>query len=91
MYLTPEVKAGIFKDNSKQAKSEDTGSVESQVALFTFRIDSLNAHLQLHKKDNSTRRGLIKLVGKRRSLLDYLAKKDVVRYRELIAKLGLRR
>lgn len=69
----------------------DTGSPEVQVAILTERINHLTGHLKTHKKDNHSRRGLLKMVGKRRSLLDYLQKKDVERYRALIAKLGLRK
>ena len=69
----------------------DTGSPEVQIALMTARINHLNEHLSKHKKDHHSRRGLLMLVGRRRRLLDYLAKNDVERYRALIAKLGLRR
>ena len=69
----------------------DTGSPEVQIALLTERINHLNDHLKVHKQDNHSRRGLLKMVGKRRSLLDYLQKKDVERYRALIAKLGIRK
>jgi small subunit ribosomal protein S15 len=69
----------------------DTGSPEVQVALLTERINDLNAHLQEHKKDFHSRRGLLKMVGARRGLLKYLEKEDVTRYRELIKKLGLRK
>ncbi len=74
----------------KQHES-DTGSPEVQVAILTHRITYLTEHLKLHKKDHHSRRGLLVLVGRRRSLLDYLKKKDVERYRSLIEKLGLRR
>ena len=69
----------------------DTGSPEVQIALLTERINHLNEHLQSHKQDNHSRRGLLMMVGKRRSLLDYLAKKDINRYRAIVAKLGLRK
>ena len=69
----------------------DTGSPEVQVAILTERINQLTAHLQVHIHDNHSRRGLYKMIGKRRSLLDYLAKKDIERYRTLIAKLGIRK
>ncbi len=69
----------------------DTGSPEVQVAILTYRISYLTEHLKVHKKDHHSRRGLLILVGRRRSLLDYLKKKDVIRYRSLIEKLGLRR
>lgn len=89
MYLTTEKKKDIFKD---YGKSEfDTGSTEGQVALFTHRIKHLTDHLKNNKKDNQTRRSLVLLVGKRRRLLDYLRKKDIERYRELIKKLGIRK
>ena len=69
----------------------DTGSPEVQVALLTARINHLNEHLKLNKKDHHSRRGLLLMVGQRRGLLDYLKKTDIERYRELIAKLGLRK
>lgn len=69
----------------------DTGKPEVQVALLTFRINDLTHHLESHKKDNHSRRGLIKLVSKRRKLLEYLAKKDISRYREIIKELSLRK
>jgi small subunit ribosomal protein S15 len=89
MYLTTEVRKDIFK---KFGKSEiDTGSTEGQVALFTHRIKHLTEHLKENKKDNVTRRSLVKMVGKRRRLLDYLKKKDIEKYRSLIKELGLRK
>ena len=89
MYLTKEVKAEIFK---KHGGSEtNTGSTEGQVALFTHRINHLTTHLRRNHKDFNTERSLVKLVGKRRNLLDYLKKKDVVKYRELIKELGIRK
>lgn len=69
----------------------DTGSPEVQIAMLTYRINELNAHLKDHKKDHHSRRGLLKMVGHRRNLLTYLKNKDITRYRELIGKLGLRR
>ena len=69
----------------------DTGSPEVQVAILTARIEELTAHLKIHKKDNHSRRGLLKMVGQRRSLLDYLQKKNIERYRALIEKLNLRK
>lgn len=69
----------------------DTGSPEVQIALLTERINHLNEHLKVHKKDHHSRRGLLMMVGQRRGLLNYLMKKDITRYRELIAKLGLRK
>ena len=69
----------------------DTGSPEVQIAVLTARINDLTEHLRVHKQDNHSRRGLLMLVGKRRSLLDYLAKKDINRYRAIIAELGIRK
>jgi small subunit ribosomal protein S15 len=69
----------------------DTGSPEVQVAILTERINHLNEHLKTHKKDHHSRRGLLKMVGQRKALLNYLMKKDIVRYREIIGKLGLRK
>ena len=69
----------------------DTGSPEVQIALLTYRINHLNEHLKVHKQDNHSRRGLLKMVGKRRGLLDYLKEKDIMRYRAIIEKLGLRK
>ena len=69
----------------------DTGSPEVQIALLTNRINHLNDHLKMHKQDNHSRRGLLKMVGKRRGLLDYLKEKDIMRYRAIIEKLGLRK
>ncbi|WP_373518396.1 30S ribosomal protein S15 [Pricia sp.] len=89
MYLTKEIKADIFKKHG--GKEENTGSTEGQVALFTHRINHLTGHLKNNRKDYNTERSLVRLVGKRRSLLDYLKKKDVVRYRELIKELNIRK
>ena len=69
----------------------DTGSPEVQIAILTARINELTEHLKVHKKDNHSRRGLLKMVGQRRSLLNYLTKKDIERYRAIIAKLGIRK
>ena len=69
----------------------DTGSPEVQIAILTARIQELTEHLKIHKHDNHSRRGLLKMVGKRRKMLDYLAKKDVERYRAIIAELGIRK
>ena len=69
----------------------DTGSPEVQIALLTYRINHLNEHLKVNKQDNHSRRGLLKMVGKRRGLLDYLPEKDIMRYRAIIEKLGLRK
>jgi small subunit ribosomal protein S15 len=89
MYLTTEKKQELFAQHGKSVT--DTGSAEGQIALFTFRINHLTEHLKINKKDHSTRRSLIKLVGKRRSLLDYLIKKDIERYRTIIKELNLRK
>ncbi|MDR1495598.1 MAG: 30S ribosomal protein S15 [Clostridiales Family XIII bacterium] len=69
----------------------DTGSPEVQVAILTYRINDLNEHLKIHKKDHHSRRGLLKMVGQRRNLLNYLRDKDIERYRTLISRLGLRK
>ena len=87
--MTKERKQEII--NTYKRDEKDTGSPEVQVALLTERINELTEDLKVHKKDNHSRRGLLKMVGKRRNLLNYLAKKDVQRYRDIIAKLGLRK
>ena len=89
MYLTSEKKAEIFAEHGKSA--QDTGSAEGQIALFTYRINHLSGHLKNNHKDFNTERSLVKLVGKRKRLLDYLKNKDIERYRVIIAKLGLRK
>ena len=89
MYLTAEKKKEFFKEFGKS--EFDTGSSEGQIALFTYRIQHLTEHLKQNKKDHRTERSLVLLVGKRRKLLDYLKKKDIERYREIIKKLGLRK
>ena len=89
MYLTSEKKAEIFAKHGKSAT--DTGSAEGQVALFTFRINHLSGHLKANHKDYATEKSLVKLVGKRRSLLDYLKKTEINRYREIIKELGIRK
>ncbi len=89
MYLTGEKKKEIFAKHGKDG--QDTGSAEGQIGLFTYRINHLTEHLKTNTKDHSTRRALIKLVGKRRSLLDYLKRKDIERYRAIIKELGLRK
>ncbi len=91
MYLTTEKKKEIFASRGFNKSAQDTGSPESQIALFTFRINHLTEHLKVHKKDNASRRGLLQLVGKRRRLLDYLNRTDIERYRAIIAELGLRK
>ena len=89
MYLNPEVKKGIF---AKHGGTEtNTGSTEGQVALFTYRISHLTEHLKRNRKDFGTQRSLQLLVGKGRSLLDYLKSKDIEKYRALVKELGLRR
>ncbi|WAM32616.1 30S ribosomal protein S15 [Caldicellulosiruptor naganoensis] len=87
--LTKEQKQEIIR--KFQLHESDTGSPEVQIALLTERINRLNEHLQIHKKDFHSRRGLLKMVGQRRKLLNYLKKYDINRYRELIEKLGLRK
>ena len=89
MYLTTEKKSELFAQHGKSAT--DTGSAEGQIALFTFRINHLTEHLKQNKKDHSTRLGLLKLVGKRRRLLDYLTRTDISRYRAIILELGIRK
>jgi len=89
MYLTAEKKQEIF---GKYGKSNtDTGSSEGQIALFSYRINHLTQHLKSNKKDYSTERALVMLVGKRRRLLDYLKAKDIERYRSIIKELGIRK
>tara|TARA_B100000963_G_scaffold260030_1_gene228297 strand:- start:84 stop:353 length:270 start_codon:yes stop_codon:yes gene_type:complete len=89
MYLTKEKKQEFFKKHGKG--TADTGSAEGQIAMFTFRIAHLTEHLKKNKKDYNTQRSLIRLVGKRRKLLDYLTNKDINRYRAIVKELGLRR
>ncbi len=89
MSLPKETKSKLVEAHG--ANGEDTGSVEVQVALFTERIKQLTEHLREHPKDFACRRGLLRLVGKRRNLLNYVQKKDIERYRALIGKLGLRK
>jgi small subunit ribosomal protein S15 len=91
MYLTQEKKQELFETHGIQKLKTDTGSPEAQVALFTYRINHLTEHLKIHKKDFATQQGLLKLVGKRRRLLDYLSKNDITRYRSIIAELNLRK
>ena len=87
--MTKERKEEIIKTYKRDEK--DTGSPEVQVALLTERITELTEHLKVHKKDNHSRRGMLKLVGKRRNLLKYLEKKDIERYRDIAQKLSLRK
>ena len=89
MYLTSEKKQEFFKTYGKS--EADTGSAEGQIALFSFRIAHLTEHLKKNKKDFNTQKSLVKLVGKRRDLLDYLKNKDIERYRKIVKDLGLRR
>ena len=89
VYLTKEKKEEIFKEYAGSVSN--TGNTEAQIALFTYRINELSQHLQTNKRDHSCRRTLLTLVGKRKRLLGYLAKRDITKYRELIDKLGLRK
>jgi len=87
--ITKEIKQGIIEEY--KTHDGDTGSPEVQVAVLTYRINDLNEHLKIHKKDHHSRRGLLKMVGQRRNLLNYLREKDIERYRTLISRLGLRK
>ena len=89
MYLTNSIKEAIFKENGTSIK--DTGSTEGQIALFTFRINHLSKHLKKNPKDFNTERSLVKMVGKRKNLLDYLKNKNIERYRSIIKKLEIRK
>jgi small subunit ribosomal protein S15 len=89
MYLSSEKKHEIFKQYGKEAT--DTGTAEGQIALFSYRIDHLTNHLKANRKDYNTQQSLIKLVGKRRSLLNYLKNKDIERYRSIVKELKLRK
>ena len=89
MALAKESKAAIVADNARS--KNDTGSPEVQVALLTARINDLQGHFRTHKKDHHSRKGLLMMVNRRRDLLNYLRRRDVNRYRELIGKLGLRK
>ena len=86
--ISKELKSQIIDKYKRDEK--DTGSPEVQIAILTERINELTEHLKVHKKDNHSRRGLLKMVGKRRNLLNYLAKKNINRYREIVNQLGLR-
>lgn len=88
-YLTKEKKQELFKEYG--GSESNSGSTEAQVALFTFRIKELSEHLKSNRKDHSCRRALLSMVGKRKRLLQYLAKKDIQKYRDLIEKLGIRK
>ncbi len=87
--IQKEQKTAVIENN--RLHETDTGSPEVQIAILTERIAQLTEHLKVHKKDNHSRRGLLKMVGNRRSLLNYLQKKDIERYRAIVAKLGLRK
>ncbi|QEK12227.1 30S ribosomal protein S15 [Crassaminicella thermophila] len=89
MSINKEVKQSVI--NEYKMHENDTGSPEVQIAILTTRINELNEHLKVHKKDHHSRRGLLKMVGKRRNLLNYLKNKDIERYRSIIQKLGLRK
>ena len=89
MYLTREIKEEIFEKHGKG--KNDTGTSEGQIALFTHRINHLTEHLKQNRKDFNTERSLVRMVGKRRSLLDYLKKTDIARYRAIIKELGIRK
>ena len=91
MYLTTEIKRDLFKKHGFGKKAEETGSAEAQIALFTHRINHLTEHLKSNKKDFSTQHGLLKLVGKRKKLLNYLQKTNIERYRAILADLSLRK
>ena len=89
MYLTKSIKEGLFKEHGKSEK--DSGSAEGQLALFTTRINHLTNHLKKNRKDFNTERSLVKMVGKRKNLLNYLKTKDIERYRSIIKKLSIRK
>ena len=91
MYLSKEKKEEIFENHGRLKSKTDTGSAEAQIALFTHRINHLTGHLKNNKKDYSTQQGLLRLVGKRRKLLNYLQKTESERYRSIIEELKLRR
>ncbi len=87
--ITKEQKQAVIESNRRD--ENDTGSPEVQIAILTERINQLTEHLKVHKKDNHSRLGMYKMIGKRRRLLDYLKEKDIDRYRAIIGKLGIRR
>ncbi|MGE5225750.1 MAG: 30S ribosomal protein S15 [Planctomycetaceae bacterium] len=89
MTLTKDAKTQIIEEHART--TGDTGSAEVQIAILTRRITELTEHLKTHKHDHHSRRGLLKLVGRRRRLLEYLKREDIQRYRDIVAKLGLRR
>ena len=87
--ITKETKTAVIEAN--KTHETDTGSPEAQIAILTQRINELTEHIKVHQKDHHSRRGLLKMVGHRRNLLNYLQKKDIERYRAIIAKLGIRK
>ena len=89
MSISPESKSALIKENA--TKANDTGSPEVQIAILTARINDLTEHFKTHKKDNHSRRGLLKMVSQRRQLLDYVKRKNEQRYQGIIEKLGIRR
>ncbi|UII19053.1 30S ribosomal protein S15 [Fulvivirga ligni] len=91
MYLPSEKKQELFENHGRLKSKTDTGSPEAQIALFTYRITHLTEHMKKNKKDYSTQQGLLKLVGKRRKLLNFLHKTDITRYRAVLADLNLRK
>lgn len=91
MNLTTEKKQEVFEKYGRAKSKTDTGSAESQIALFTHRINQISDHLKINKKDHSAETSLVRLVGKRRSLLDYLTKTDIFRYRAIIKELEIRK
>ncbi|MEQ9440168.1 MAG: 30S ribosomal protein S15 [Cyclobacteriaceae bacterium] len=91
MYLSSDKKQEVFENHGHSKAKNDTGSSESQIALFTYRISHLTEHLKQNKKDHASRRGLLKLVGKRKRLLEYLHERDISRYRAVLADLNLRK
>ena len=91
MYLSSDKKVELFENHGRLKSKQDTGSAESQIALFTYRINHLTEHMKKNRKDYSTQQGLLKLVGKRRKLLNYLQKVDIERYRAIISELNLRK
>ena len=91
MYLTNDKKQELFENHGRLRAKNDTGSPESQIALFTYRISRLTEHMKKNKKDYSTQKGLMKLVGKRRKLLNFLHKNDIERYRAVLEDQNLRK
>lgn len=91
MPVTAAEKKELFKKHSPSKSEKDTGSPESQIALFTKRINDMTKHLNVHKKDFATQRGLLKLVGKRKKMLNYLQRENIERYRAILAELNLRK